>query len=156
MYILNLKCEQMSTISRVKNKDQVFCDEDYRLKQTLCCRSQIVYHMEQDQLGIAPFRKLEDCDSSDKVLSWRSAIKPVTWPLFRKFLTCAHVHWVKQSVCPSVIVLCRRQHKSNLIWNTWVSLTATKPGLAWLGIERHWPLDFDHIQSTTFSCTCMR
>ena len=34
---------------------------------------------------IALFQKLEDGESSDKVLSWRAAIKQVTWQLLSKF-----------------------------------------------------------------------
>ena len=46
---------------------------------------------------IALFQKLEDGESSDKVLSWRTNIKRVTWQLSSKFSCSLSVHITRQS-----------------------------------------------------------
>ena len=43
------------------------------------------------------FRKHQDGESSDKVLSWRAAIKRVTWQLSSKFLCSLSVRITRQS-----------------------------------------------------------
>ena len=43
------------------------------------------------------FRKLEDGESSDKVLSWRAAFKRVTWQLISKFLCSLSVRVTRRS-----------------------------------------------------------
>ena len=82
----SLKHELMSTISscnKVQFSASVF--EDQRLKRT----DLAVVH-DSSPIGTGPsvalFQKLEDGGSSDKILSWRAAIKRVTWQLLSKFL----------------------------------------------------------------------
>ena len=47
--------------------------------------------------SIALFQKLEDGESLDKVLSWRAAIKRVTWQLSSKFLRSLSVRITRTS-----------------------------------------------------------
>ena len=46
---------------------------------------------------IVLFRKLESGEPSDMVLSWRAAIKQVTWQLLSKFLCSLSVHVTQRS-----------------------------------------------------------
>ena len=59
--------------------------EDQRLEQI-----DVAVVRDSPSIGAGPsivlFRKLDDGESSDKVLSWRAAIKRVTWQLLSKFL----------------------------------------------------------------------
>ena len=59
--------------------------EDHRSKQADFA---VIYDSPSIRAGldVALFRKLESGEPSDKVLSWRAAIKRVTWQLLSKFL----------------------------------------------------------------------
>ena len=91
------KHEQTSTISKFKWSSR-FCVnfEDHRPEQADFA---VVYNSPSIRAGpnIALFRKLEGGELSDKVLSWRAAIKGVTWQLLSKFFcslsVCIHVTW---------------------------------------------------------------
>ena len=80
------------------NKVQISAStfEDQRLERT----DFAVVH-DSPSIGAGPsitlFRKLEDGESSDKVLSWRAAIKQVTWQLRSKFLFLLSVYGTRQS-----------------------------------------------------------
>ena len=89
MYVLmqlSLKREWTSTISSSK-QSPIFCIsfEDQRLERTDFA---VVHDSSSTGAGpsVALFRKFEDGESSDKILSWRAAIKWVTWQLLSKFL----------------------------------------------------------------------
>ena len=81
-----------------ENKVQISAStfEDQRLKRT----DSAVVH-DSPLIGAGPsmvlFRKLEDGELSDKVLSWRAAIKRVTWQLSSKFLCSLSVRVTRRS-----------------------------------------------------------
>ena len=89
------KRERMSTISKSK-RISASSFEDQRLERT----DFAVVHA-SPSIGAGPsialFRKLYDGESSDKVLSWRAAIKRVTWQLSSKFICSLSVCATRQS-----------------------------------------------------------
>ena len=68
--------------------------------------------------SIALYRKLEDSESSDKVLSWRAAIKRVIWQLISKVLCSLSVSVTRRSsnAIPGLVETC------NFVHNTCISL----------------------------------
>ena len=101
MYVLmqfSPKRERMSTISSCKHKVQFSASvfEDQGLERTDFA---VVHDSSSTRAGpsLVLFRKLEDGESSDKVLSWRVAIKRVTWQLLSKFLCSLSVRITRWS-----------------------------------------------------------
>ena len=83
-----------SDVNKVQVSASTF--EDQRLERT---DFSVVHDSPSIGAGasIALFRKLEDGESSDKVLSWRAAIKRVTWRLISKLLCSLSVRVTRQS-----------------------------------------------------------
>ena len=100
MYVLmqfSLKHEQTSTISSCKQSPisaLIFGDQSLE-------RADFAVVHDSSPIGAGPsitlFQTLKDGESSDKVLSWRAAIKLVTWQLLSKFLCSLSVHVTQQS-----------------------------------------------------------
>ena len=92
------KRERMSIISRCKQSPNILCQllKTRGLNKLTSLSFTIVHQLEQDQVAIVLFRKLEDGELSDKVLS---AIKRVTWQLLSKCLcslsVCVTLYGVK-------------------------------------------------------------
>ena len=93
-YILMRKRKRTSTISRCRQSPN-FCI-NFRRPETDFA---VIHNSPSIRAGssTALFQKLEDCESSNKVLSWWAAIKRVTWQLSSKFLCSPSVHATQRS-----------------------------------------------------------